>query len=303
MPCYHPVTAYQSIHTGKVRVVGGKSKWFPSDARAWIHMMLPCGSCVGCRLEHSRQWATRCLHEASLYDDNCFITLTYNAEHLPRNGSLVPRDLQLFLKRLRKKYGANIRFYACGEYGELNRRPHYHACIFNHDFADKYAWKRSESGELLFRSEELEKLWKKGHSSIGAVTFESAAYVARYIMKKVNGDAQKDHYNWPDDNGNRYSRVPEFTRMSLRPGIGSGWFERYHSDVYPGDFVVINGKKSRPPRFYDERLKKIDPEAYEKLKEERRERAKEHAENNTDERLAVRETIQKKRLDKLGKSL
>ena len=163
---------------------------------------LPCGQCVGCRLERSRQWAIRCMHEAQMHEDNCFITLTFNPESLDDRSnpwSLDVRDFQLFMKRLRKKYGAGIRFYHCGEYGELNKRPHYHACIFGFDFPDKRLWKVTNSGHRLYISESLDELWPFGFCTIGNVTFESAAYVARYIMKKVNGDAAADHYEWIDE--------------------------------------------------------------------------------------------------------
>jgi hypothetical protein len=136
------------------------------------------------------------MHEAKMHPKNCFITLTYNNEHLPSDGSLNYEVFQLFMKRLRKKYGKGIRFYMCGEYGDKLGRPHFHACLFGHDFADKKLWKTTDSKSKLYRSAELEKLWPYGFSSVGDVTFESAAYVARYIMKKVSGDASESHYTF-----------------------------------------------------------------------------------------------------------
>ena len=118
-----------------------------------------------------------------MYDDNCFITLTYSNQHIPADGSLDVRVFQKFMKRLRKRFGDGIRFYHCGEYGSLLGRPHYHACLFNFDFPDKYLWKEN-NGQKLYRSPSLEELWPYGYSSIGTVTFESAAYVARYILKR-----------------------------------------------------------------------------------------------------------------------
>lgn len=297
MACYSPIPAFRGKHA---RPNGSYPILFDiNDPRKGDPIMLPCGKCVGCRLEYSRQWGIRCFHEASLYDDNCFITLTYDNEHLPVTGNLVPRDLQLFFKRLRKKYGEGIRFFAAGEYGGNLGRPHYHACVFNHDFEDKYAWQRSKSGELLYRSPSLEKLWKYGYSSIGSVTFESAAYVARYIMKKVNGDEKQDHYSYIDCAGRSRQRVPEFTRMSRGQGIGKPWFARFYRDVYPDDFVIINGRKMKPPRYYDQLYKEIDPEGFAAVKAKREEKANENLEEQTDHRLKQREYIQKRRLDRL----
>lgn len=204
----------------------------------------------------------RCVYEAKEYEKNCFITLTYDNEHCPENSSLVKRDLQLFMKKLRKKYGEKIRFYACGEYGEKYDRPHYHACIFNHDFEDKVLWSVREDINL-YRSKSLEKMWPYGFSTIGDVTFESAAYVARYVMKKIYGDKAEQHYK---------GRVPEFTNMSRRPGIGKGFLMKFISDVYPGDKVVIkNGLILRPPKYYDSIYEKIDPAGMEEIKKRRQE--------------------------------
>ena len=148
-----------------------------------------------------------------MWDRNCFVTLTYNDEHLPANGSLNKRDITLFLKRLRKRYGKGIRYYQCGEYGELLSRPHHHAILFNHDFEDKQLWS-VRGGVRLYRSASLEQLWPYGYSTIGDVTFESAAYVARYVVKKITGEREGEHYR---------GKMPEFATMSRRPGIGRGW--------------------------------------------------------------------------------
>lgn len=243
MSCYHPLRAFRAgvNDNGRMRLV-----WKQSGT-AGVEVFLPCGQCVGCRLERSRQWAMRCVHEASMNDDNCFITLTYNDEYLPKDMSLDVREFQLFMKRLRKEFGAGIRFYHCGEYGENFGRPHYHAILFGFDFADKvFLMKRGE--HILYESPSLTRLWGKGFASIGAVTFESAAYVARYVMKKVTGDAAEAHYQ---------GRKPEYTTMSrgskkLRTGgIGKGWIEKFKSDVYPSDECIVRGKSVKPPRYYD----------------------------------------------------
>lgn len=256
MSCYFPLNAYKakSNDSSKITIVFSR----PQSWRGEV-LKLPCGQCVGCRLERSRQWAVRCVHEASLYDKNCFLTLTYNQEHLPQDGSLHLDHFQLFMKRLRKKFGSGIRFFHCGEYGEKFVRPHYHALLFNHDFDDKRFFSE-RNGNKIFTSDILSSLWTNGFSVIGDVTFDSAAYVARYVLKKVTGAAAVDHYG---------SRKPEYITMSRRPGIGKGWFDKFKSDVYPRDSVVVRGHVTRPPRFYDNLFQKIDPSTMALLKIDR----------------------------------
>lgn len=251
---------------------------------------VPCGQCVGCRLERSRQWAVRCVHEASLHEHNCFVTLTYNDKCLPLGGTLVKRDHQLFLKRLRKYiYPEKVRFYMCGEYGEQLKRPHYHFILFGIDFPDKFLWIRN-NGFPLYRSKLLEMLWPFGFSTIGDVTFETCAYTARYIMKKVNGDIAEDYYQ---------GRLPEYTCMSRRPGIAHDWLEKYEDDVYPHDYVVIRGGvKCRPPRYYDKIYDLDHPDVFRGVKARRKYRAAKNP-DGTYERLHVRETVQLARLKKL----
>lgn len=247
----------------------------------------------------------RCLHEAKLHENNCFITLTYSDEHLPNDRSLHYRDFQLFMKKLRKKFGSKIRFYMCGEYGEKFDRPHFHACIFGFDFPDRKYWKQTGSGSKLYRSEELEKLWKYGFSSIGDVNFESAAYVARYIMKKVTGQGKHDqHYKFTDlSTGEVLEKKPEFNKMSLKPGIGYEWFKKYKSDVYPHDYVIINGRKVRPPKYYDLKYSKESPYEWEEVQQKRIDIGKANFEDNTDARLLVKETITKARVKMLKREL
>jgi len=301
VPCFHPMKGYRARRaepSGKRRIVFNKKDGFED-----LPVTVPCGQCAGCRLERSRQWAIRCMHEASLYDQNCFITLTYNNEHLPDDRSLNVRDFQLFMKRLRKKYGADIRFFHCGEYGSKLGRPHYHACLFNFDFADKELFKLSNDVPL-YRSNSLEQLWPFGFSTIGDVTFESAAYVARYVMKKVNGDAAKDHYQYVDPvSGEVHQLKPEYITMSRRPGIGRDWIEKFRDDVYPGDFVVVRGKKCRPPRYYDREYEIMDPDGFKEIKRQRKSASAEHADNNTPARLKVREKVQLSKLRRLPRSL
>lgn len=264
-------------------------------------LQLPCGQCVGCRLERSRQWAMRCLHEASLSPRNCFITLTYRDECLPERGSLDYSHFQLFMKRFRKAVSpVRPRFYMCGEYGEELSRPHFHACIFGYDFEDKRIWKKTTSGSVIYRSEALEKLWTFGHSSVGDVNFQTAAYVARYCMKKVTGLRASEHYLRVDqDTGECYSMVPEFTHMSLKPGIGASWFSKFLGDVFPHDYCVVNGKMVKPPKFYDRKYAASNPDDFESVQWQRELDAALRASDNTPERLAVKEIVANAALSRL----
>lgn len=268
---------------------------------AWIDrpVTIACGACRGCRLEKSRQWAVRCLHEASTHQKNSFITLTYDDENLPDGGSLKIEDWQKFAKRLRHTLG-KFRFYHCGEYGDLSGRPHYHACIFGINFDEDRKVCGEERGNKLYRSEKLESIWGMGKTIIGEVTFKSAAYVARYIMKKQYGDAAKHHYEYVDQaTGEVTIFKPEYSTMSRRPGIGKEWYEKFGKEVYREDFCVINGKKVRPPSYYDALLEKEDLVKREKIRWERIKKGKKREKNNTWERLLVREKYQEERVRQL----
>lgn len=306
MPCYTPLRGYRAAvpnDNGKRPIV-----FSPRGGFVDMPVDIPCGQCIGCRLERSRQWAMRCVHESELYDRNCFITLTYNDACLPDNYSLVKRDFQLFMKRLRRKYwngkkSEAIRFYACGEYGEKTQRPHYHACLFNHDFDDKCLFTVRDDVRL-YVSEELQALWPYGFSTIGDVTFESAAYVARYILKKMTGEGAARHYETVDETtGEVFERVPEFTLMSRRPGIGRGWLDRFSSDVYPSDEVVIRNRRMKPPKYYDRIFEAADMAGYRDIRGARVRRAKEHAEDNTPERRRVRERVALANVKRLPRSV
>jgi len=289
---------YRSRADGKTIVFNPTHGWVDRP------LTIPCGQCVGCRLERSRQWAVRCVHEASLHEDNCFITLTYNNESLPEDGSLNKKHFQDFMKRLRKKYkNKKIRYYHCGEYGDKNFRPHYHAIIFGLEFDDQKLF-TVNNGEKLYTSEKLEKLWPFGFSTIGTVTFESAAYVARYVMKKVNGKNAKNHYERVDSNtGEIYSLVPEYNTMSRRPGIAAGWFDKYKDDVYPSDNIHLREKTFRPPKFYDKMYEHLMPNEMEKIKKQRMINMQKHATDNTSERLEVKEQVKNAQLNKLIRSI
>lgn len=232
--------------------------------------MRPCGHCLGCHLNYARQWATRAYHEACMHEENSFITLTYDNKNLPSDGSVSKSEVVNFIKRLRDATDyKDIRYLACGEYGDKRDRPHYHICLFGHDFSDKRVrksgranvWKNrfNRSEYDLYIANSAKRLWKKGYHIIGACTYETAAYVARYICKK-------------DPKGRRYpdGREKEFALMSRRPALGKRWLERYFTDVYPKDFLHINGEIVPAPRYYDSLCKKMYPEIWEKVTSERK---------------------------------
>jgi len=303
MPCYHPLQASFSVRSdGKKQIAFSKTahEMFEKGLNPVVgnYLSLPCGQCMGCRLERSRQWAVRIMHEASLYEDNCFVTLTFDPHYLSLkcpNGSLDRKHMQNFMKRLRQKFkDRKIRTFYCGEYGDNLGRPHYHACLFNLDFADKELWSVN-NGCRYYVSQSLNDVWPYGHCVVGDLTFDSAAYVARYCTKKVTGTKAEDYYK---------GKLPEFCQASLKPGIGSGWLDKYgSSDVFPLDEVVVRGVKCKPPRYYDKRLERDDPKAFELVKIARSERADVRADDNSYKRLLVKERCQQARFKKLIRTI
>lgn len=315
MTCYYPIQGYRarSLNSSGKRSIVFNLK----DGYQDMPLTVPCGRCVGCRLEKSRQWAIRCLHESQMFSNNCFITLTYSPEFLPTDGSLKLDHFQKFMKRLRKNYlgiesmiidGVEefpIRFFHCGEYGEKFGRPHYHALLFNFDFDDRVLHQTLPSGFKIYTSEKLAKLWPFGYSSIGDVSFESAAYVARYIMKKVTGDNADEHYSRIDcDTGELFKIAPEYTTMSRRPGIGKAWFDTYGlKDCYNKGFITVRGKKMFPPKYYDAQFEVVDPVGFEKLKFSRKKLLESKKDDNTLDRLRVKEKCKLSQLSLLKRNL
>lgn len=323
MPCYHPMQGWKASTVNPS--TGKRSVTFrASEAFLDLPVQVTCGRCVGCRLERSRQWACRCVHHAGLYDENCFITLTYDDAHLPFGGTLVKKHFQDFMKRLRKKHGKRkISYYHCGEYGESCRvcrrserfctcpayipgpgRPHYHACVFNLSFPDQVLYDNSDDGSPYYTSESLSELWPLGFSTVGSMSFATAAYVARYVMKKINGEPAADHYRIVlPETGEIVNLLPEYTSMSLKPAIAKDWYGRFNTDVYPDDFIVMNGKKMKPPKYFDRLHELAAPEAHELIKRGRVQYAATQKENATPERMAVRETVKLSQLASLKRKL
>lgn len=246
-------------------------------------VQVPCGHCMGCRLDRARQWAIRMVHESKCHKHNAFITLTYDDTTVPRTDTglltLRPQDFVLFMKRLRKAKGPGVRFYQCGEYGETTERPHHHAILFNCQFTDlkPVSTTRTRDARTLYNSKELEKLWQQGICSVGAVNFETAAYVASYVTKKFtarNADDHLAHYQ---------GRVPEYATMSRRPGIARPFYEDYAGDFYPSDEVIVRGHPMRPPKYYDRILEKEDPDLYYAVRDAREARPTTHREREARE--------------------
>ncbi len=310
MPCYYPLDAYRAKSpnaSGKYGIVFTKS-----EAQQDQPLKLACGQCIGCRLERSRQWAMRCTHESSLYEENCFLTLTYDEVNVPPTGSLNLVDWQRFMKRLRKQLSPKkIRFFMCGEYGvndDINvlsvlGRPHYHAIIFNHDFADKKLLKTTKSGNKIYVSESLDSAWGNGISVIGDCTFESAAYVARYIMKKITGDEADDHYQGHDpETGEVIQKKREFTTQSMRPGIGREWFNKYRHDLDKG-WCTIKGVKMAPPEYYNKLYEQNHDDSYCYIREAKQLAIDDMDIETSPNRLRVREKVRRIRTKVLTRTL
>ena len=264
---------------------------------------IPCGQCIGCRLERSRQWAMRCVHESSLYEENSFITLTY-AENPPFD-TISKRAWQDFMKSLRHKlHPKKIRFFMCGEYGDEKGRPHYHAIIFNHRFTDQKFHKTTDAGENLYTSELLDQVWQKGYCYIGEVNFKTAAYVARYALKKNTGEQAKTEY----ERESTYTcigiqdKISEYTLQSRNPGIARPWFEKYKDDLDKG-FITINGTKMAPPKYYDDCYLAEDELQLDNIKEKRRQSIDQQNPEQQLNRLRVKETIKLKKMKSFTRNL
>lgn len=295
MPCYKPIEV-------------------PKKGFVDLRVQVACGRCIGCRLDKKLGWALRLMDEAKLHDDVLFATLTYDDAHLPRGSTLVKRHAQLWQKRLSeskrqefiksqaclpvdaRKAWKGIRYFTGGEYGETTWRPHYHAIIFGAKFSDMKP--HSKSGDhQMYTSEEFDSIWGMGHCILGNVTQDSCAYVAGYVTKKISGDMAKSHYQRIDPySGEVFQLLPEFAIMSRRPGIGSGWYDKFKGDLFPSDMKVVKGKPGAVPKFYEERLKDEDPASHSAVKAKRMEELRKRRADSTPARLKSREEVAVARL-------
>lgn len=191
----------------------------------------PCGKCPACRRARTREWANRIVHELGYWDKSCFLTLTYDNEHLPE--MLDKRQLQLFIKRMRKAVEpVKIKYFACGEYGELYHRPHYHLIVFGIAKDDPFfIFKNQVAGKNYFTCDQ----WPYGFIDVGSVTYKSAAYVAGYIQKKLG----KEAYG---------KKTPPFQIQSQ--GIGRRYVDDNLRQLVSNVGFTMNGTKCSLPRYY-----------------------------------------------------
>lgn len=281
MSCFKPLTAWKAGKTLRFK--------YPEAGtfNEYTEIKLPCRRCIGCRVDRETEWSVRMMHEAEQHKHNEFVTLTYDEDHLPWDNSLDHSHVQQFIRALRKKTKQKIRFYVAGEYGEQRSRPHYHLILFGLKLTDKI-----QVAEKSYRSALLTEVWGMGTVDIGQnVTRASCVYVAGYMLKDSMKEWEID-FEWPNlITGEMRPRKPPYSKMSNRPGVGKAWYEKFGSDVFPNDFVVMDGKKHRSPQYYRRLLEAENPELFQELRKRRKEALQDekYLENNTPERLAARE--------------
>lgn len=293
MVCYHPLHAFPigltkdgktsyKITSNKVKSISfdkSSGHWFFSqDPFKYYnnqYIDIPCGNCVGCRIDYSRDWALRCTLESMYHDSTMFLTLTYDDVHVPHTSyvdnitgqlkdilTLRPDDFTKFMKRLRfhysKKYGRELRFFACGEYGSQTLRPHYHAIVFGLKLDDLRFIKNSHTGFPIYDSDFVSDCWSLGMVSISESNFDTCAYTARYVMKKQKGK-DSDFYDV-------HNLVPEFVRMSRKPGIGYQYYADNKESIYKYDKIILpDGKIFKPPKYFDKYYMQDCPEKYDSV--------------------------------------
>ena len=300
MACYSPLKGFEDKENGGILFKRSKS--------AGAAMDVACGQCIGCRIDKSQEWAARCVHESQMHQQNSFVTLTYDDEHLPHDGSLNKKHFQLFMKKLRKHFeGQKIRYFHCGEYGEKLGRPHYHACLFGIDFSDRVPFSTTND-VITYTSDTLTKIWGKGFTTCGELNYDTAAYTARYIMKKVTGARAKDHYERITEYGEVIQLEPEYTTMSLGrkkgEGLGGSFFKKYESDFFPADECPVPGRGvyKSVPRYYEDLYKEKNPDTFREIKKRRKLFRDTHADEYTGPRLEAKYTVKKAQLSQLRRS-
>lgn len=298
MTCYSPLKGFTDKTTGGIV--------FKRGSNAGADMEVACGQCIGCRIDRSKEWAARIVHESLMHEENCFVTLTYDDQHLPADGSLNKAHYQKFMKRLRKHYEPKkIRYFHCGEYGPKLDRPHYHACLFGVDFIDRVP--HGITNEIVhYTSDTLAKIWGKGFCTVGDLNYQTAAYTARYIMKKVTGARADAHYARVNlDTGELIHLQPEYVTMSLGrkhgQGIGGSFYAKYKTDFFPRDECPIPGRGvyKKVPRYYEKIFRETDPNTYEEIKAAREKYRNTHATEYTGARLDAKYKVKKAQLKML----
>lgn len=283
MTCYHPS-----------RVTIGRKSFAHVGRYVADRVVVPCGSCLGCRTDQARGWAIRLVHEGMTTTPAWMLTMTYRPEEIPEHGSLFPRDVTLFIKRLRRSSPAErISYYAAGEYGERTDRPHYHMVLFGARLLDREV-QTYRHGAPVFISESIDAAWGKGLCEFTGLTYGAARYVAGYVRKKVRQRDEPEHYTRVvPHTGELVELQREFGRMSRRPAIGRRWIERYWRDVYPRDFVVMDGREMKPPRYYDKWMEQFQPRVMLAVKEQRIEDIEDISEFN----LIMKEKVHRARVN------
>lgn len=299
MTCYHPLIRTYSLNQKKIKAQDGhmyyKAQIYRShDAIGGLEedlkksigietQKIPCGKCIGCRLDYSREWANRGFLEAKCWKDNYFVTLTYDDMNLPTQEwldtddegnytrsirhPLIPEDFTKFMKKLRKELGNGIRFMGCGEYGTEGKRPHFHIILFNAKLPKESFYKpRIINNEMYFQNTIIEKCWKKGLSNVSEASWNNIAYTARYITKKINGDMETEHYD-------EYGNVKEFFRTSRNGGIGKFYYDAHKNEIYKNDEIIVKNRQGavsyKPPKYFDDMYEKEQPKKMKEIKRRR----------------------------------
>lgn len=262
MPCNSPLDGWVSRSTGGLT-------FDPKEGDGLL--TVACGQCMGCLVDKRRAWKVRGACEAQMHETSSFVTVTFSDDFLPYPPEVNVRTLQLLIKRLRKATGADLRYLACGEYGERDHRPHYHLCLFGFDFGeDRYPWSTSAKGYVQYRSPTLEKVWPFGHSTISQFDPTTAEYTAGYITK-----SNKPKLEWLDVSSGETGKLHrEFLLSSRRPALGLSWLQKFYPEVLANDRVVINGTPHTVPPYFWRKLQAWaeengDTEAVERIKAKR----------------------------------
>jgi len=263
--CHHPFRMWR--HNGKVTLRRPES-----DDREAVDM--PCGGCLGCRMDRARSWAIRNRLELAYHEKACWTTLTYSDENLPAYRSIRRDHLSGYIKRLRARLSSEkIRFFGCGEYGERGGRPHYHAIL--------YGIGGDETSIL--------KAWPFGHVGVHALTPSAIKYVAGYCAKKEGWHGEFREV-LDKSTGELYGREAPFLLMSRRPGIGGEARKHFLSW---SRYAVMDGTKFPVPRYLHEAFKKdADPQLVEEVQFERWK----HRKALTRDELDASEAVAKARL-------
>lgn len=205
------------------------------------YVTIPCGKCIGCRMDYSRSWADRMTYHSLTTKDNYFITLTYDDEHIQYLDhspiydlyALDMDDLSNFIKRLRNHFrDCQIDFYGAGEYGDNEFRPHFHLIVYNCPLDDLEYWKLNNNGDVIYTSSIVEKLWSKGFCSVSKFNWSSAAYTASYVEKKRDGRAEIEY--------TAVGLTPERCRMSRRPGIAYKYYCDHFSTLWANNGLSVD---------------------------------------------------------------